>query len=28
LLLWQNHIFSAKNILLSEQFETPMKKLS
>jgi len=24
LLLWQNHIFLAKNILPSQQFETPM----
>jgi len=24
LLLWQNHIFLAKNILLSEQFDTGM----
>jgi len=24
LLLWQNHIFLAKNILSSKQFETPM----
>jgi len=25
LLLWQDHIFSAKHMLPSEQFETPMK---